>query len=181
MHTFVRALVAAVTVLPVASLAQSGGPQTTTPGVLEKRVRAALPEARDELDTVLADYSSARFRNVQARLVRSVFASDDGQSNKVPWLHRGGVVLVFCGEVNAKNRMGGFTGWEKFALQPKQVDVVTLYSFEKPRQPKPTNIAAEPKFMSASNLYDEHLGLMCGNEAEVIDPTDLSGSLTYVE
>lgn len=40
-----------------------------------------------------------------------------------------------------------------------------------------TNIAEKSNFMSASNLYSDHLALQCGSEAEEFDQTDLSVSL----
>lgn len=185
MPKFTGAIAAALFVTPIAVLAQAQPvPGSDGASELRERAQAALPAVREALDGALTDYPSARFRNVKARLVRSVYASDEGQSNKVPWNHRGGVVLVFCGEMNAKNRMGGYTGWEAFGLQPSQTDIVTLYSMDfsnprKPREPVPTNIAEKPKLMLPNNLYDEHLALMCGSEAEAIDPTDLTEGVTY--
>ncbi|ALG60983.1 MULTISPECIES: hypothetical protein [Citromicrobium] len=166
--------------IPVMAAAQTDTAQET----LNARAMAAIPEARATLDDALTDYPSARFRNVQARLVRSVYTSDEGQSDKVPWKHRGGIVLIFCGEINAKNRMGGYTGWEPFALQPSQTDIVTLYSMDmssRPmkREPEETNIAEKPKLMLSSSLYDEHVAIMCGAEAVETDPADLSDKLAF--
>ena len=48
--------------------------------------------ARDALDQVLIDYPSARFREVTANSA------------------------VVCGKVNAKNRMGAFSGWSDFVV-----------------------------------------------------------------
>lgn len=180
MLKFAGAAVALI-VCPIAALAQAGPPVSATAGELHERAQAALPAVREALDGALTDYPSARFRNVQARLVRSVYSTDEGQSNKVPWTHRGGVVLVFCGEINAKNRMGGYTGWEPFGIQPAQTDIVVLHQFDAARTPKETNLAEQPKFMSVSNLYDEHLAMMCGSEAEAIDPADLTEGVTFRE
>lgn len=65
--------------------------------------RATVPvetieKARVRLDTDLADYPSARFRNVIAQ----------GSSERAK----------FCGEINSRNRMGGMTGWQRFYLDP---------------------------------------------------------------
>lgn len=59
--------------------------------------------ARKALDDYLRDYPSARFRNV----LRIVATNPDGAS--------------FCGEVNATNRSGGYTGWRSFAVRVSPV------------------------------------------------------------
>lgn len=51
-----------------------------------------IAEARTALDERLFDYPSARFRDVRGR------------------------DKVLCGFVNAKNRMGAYTGWTRFAF-----------------------------------------------------------------
>lgn len=48
-------------------------------------------DARQALDANLMDYPSARFRDVR------------------------GNAFVICGFVNAKNRLGAYTGWKRFA------------------------------------------------------------------
>lgn len=48
--------------------------------------------ARDALDGVLIDYPSARFREVTANEIK------------------------VCGRVNAKNRMGAYSGWQDFVV-----------------------------------------------------------------
>jgi hypothetical protein len=174
-----RRFVVSIVALSAASGLSAAPP--TSFSQLRLRAATALPGARASLDEVLTDYPSARFRSVQARLVRSVYADDEGQSNKVPWMHRGGVVLVICGEINTKNRMGGYTGWEPFAYQPAQTDIVTIYDFSEPRKPTQENLARKPKLrISGGNGYDnESVGLLCGSEAEQIDPADLSAGLAF--
>ena len=54
------------------------------------------------IDATLLDYSSARFRNVRAVLHL------DWRS----W-HRD---FYICGEINSKNGMGGYTGWQSFVV-----------------------------------------------------------------
>lgn len=59
-------------------------------------VTKAAEEARAALDSRLLDYPSARFRGVTA--------------------HVAGKAVTFCGQVNAKNRSGGYVGWEAFGV-----------------------------------------------------------------
>lgn len=63
-----------------------------------KAVPTAAAKTRDAFDRRLADYPSARFREVRA--VRA-------DANPAPNIR-------FCGLVNAKNRMGAYGGWERF-------------------------------------------------------------------
>ncbi|QBX37219.1 hypothetical protein E4M02_02605 [Brevundimonas sp. S30B] len=63
-------------------------PQQTVPGP----GTAQLAAARAALDERLLDYPSARFREVR------------------------GNNMVLCGNVNAKNRMGAYSGWTRFAV-----------------------------------------------------------------
>lgn len=66
----------------------------------EARVEAELAAmtARNALDLVLSDYSTARFRDVRAL----------GKPGE-----RG---VVFCGLVNAKNHLGAYVGWRRFGV-----------------------------------------------------------------
>jgi hypothetical protein len=67
---------------------------------------------RELFDDQLIDYGSARFKRV---VVGSI-----------------GPRLVVCGEVNSKNRMGGYTGWEPFvAMIPPELPPV-LHILEGP-------------------------------------------------
>lgn len=151
-------------------------------GSLHQRTISAIPALRAAFESSLNDYPTARFRAVRARLVRSVYYHDDGNSKKIPWLHRGGSVLVFCGEFNAKNRMGGFTGWQQFAFEPAQTDVVTWYDHGTPRQPTPFNLAEKAKLRVITGSRDddeEEVGLLCGSDAEMVDAADLSDSISF--
>lgn len=150
---------------------------------LHRRAVAAIPAARAELDSQLTDYPTARFRNVHVRMVRSVYNDDEGQSNKVPWTHRGGPILVFCGEINAKNRMGGYGGWQQFMFKPAQTDMVAMYDLGTPRTLKMTNVAAgtELKMAGANWVSDEEIALLCASSSsgEQTDPADLSGAISH--
>ena len=184
MFRVVLALAGAVSVALVsAAFAQDQRPSVSSAAELHRRALAAVPAVRKGLDNQLNDYPSARFRGVQARLVRSVYADDEGQSDRVPWLHRGGLVLVFCGEINARNRMGGYGGWQPFAFQPAQVDIVDMYDFGTPRTLKPVNLAASDKLMMAeSGPSDrERISLLCGatEDGVLVDPVDLSERVVH--
>lgn len=61
-----------------------------TSPVAERPADAHFAAARDAMDKQLFDYTSARFRDVRG----------DG--------------ALICGFVNAKNRMGAYTGWSRF-------------------------------------------------------------------
>lgn len=62
--------------------------QTASPGPVTTKV---VEDARRALDETLLDFPSARFRDVR------------------------GNGFVLCGFVNAKNRMGAYSGWSRFA------------------------------------------------------------------
>ena len=70
---------------------------------------ALAPDARDALDRKLNDYPSARFRDVYVTVNGSVVG------------HRGS---YFCGLVNAKNRMGAYTGWTDFVVSGSNVFIL---------------------------------------------------------
>lgn len=62
---------------------------------------ARLKVVRGMLDDQLIDYGSARFKRVQVGSI--------------------GPRLLVCGEVNSRNRMGGYTGWTPFvAMVPRE-------------------------------------------------------------
>lgn len=69
---------------------------------------AAIEQARTVLDGSLIDYPGTRFRNVRAVIVD---ATEDHTARPIK-------AVVFCGEVNAPNRMGGMGGWVPFMLRP---------------------------------------------------------------
>lgn len=150
---------------------------------LHARAVAALAAARSSFDGRLNDYPTARFEDVHARLVHSVYADDEGDSNKVPWIHRGGLVVVLCGQVNAKNRMGAYTGWSRFAFEPAQTDMVDTYGFESPtRLLRSHNLAAEDSLSIVDEdggFSNDEVRLLCGDDppAQEIDAADLSTGL----
>lgn len=164
----VRVVLAGAAVLAVIPLVSAAQVESLSPAAssseLHRRALAAIPSVREGLDGQLNDYPSARFRNVRARIARSVYASDEGQSNKVPWTHRGGPILVFCGEINPKNRMGGYGGWRRFVFQPTQTDMVAMYDHGTPRTLTQVNVAARNKLVMSGNdrFDDEEVVLLCG-------------------
>lgn len=66
-----------------------------------QEMERAAPAIRREFDSRLLDYPSARFRDVRV----TINASVEGE--------RG---AYLCGFVNAKNRMGAYTGWQQFMV-----------------------------------------------------------------
>ncbi len=76
---------------------------TTSRGLFSpEAVAAELEAARAWLQRSLVDYDSSRFMEVQVVLV---------SPNR---RNRREVVLAVCGLVNARNRMGGYTGFQPF-------------------------------------------------------------------
>jgi len=65
-------------------------------------VDAELEAARSWLQLSMVDYESARFMRVQVALI-----SPDRRNRR-------DVILVVCGLVNGRNRMGGYTGFQPF-------------------------------------------------------------------
>lgn len=86
-------LVAAVAV----AIGSTGHAEVTGPKA-KAEAEAALPAARKALDDALLDYPSARFRDVRAIVAP-----------------KGGLTL-FCGQVNAKTRAGGYGGWQPMLI-----------------------------------------------------------------
>ena len=68
--------------------------------------------ARMAMDNDLADFPTARVRNVRATYSKRI----EGGNRR----------LTFCGEINAKNKMGGYGGWLHFALLPGSDSAVTM-------------------------------------------------------
>ena len=64
--------------LILAALALTAEGSAAQPGGVHARAVAALPLARQALQENLTNYQTARFRGVHARIVRSVYATDDG-------------------------------------------------------------------------------------------------------
>ena len=73
--------------------------QSTAPvqGLSDVQVDIAVERLRGELDYALLDYSSARMRDIT---LSAFEVPGEPQS------------LYFCGEINAKNAYGGYTGWQ---------------------------------------------------------------------
>lgn len=62
-------------------------------GCLSPGEDAFIKAVKKETDQILLDYSTARFRDVR-------LASSD---------------RTLCGEVNSKNRLGAYVGWQRFS------------------------------------------------------------------
>ena len=73
-------------------------PEVITHEQAAANVARALPIARAKMSDSLIDYPSARFEEVGAA------AAWDGK------------YVRFCGRINSKNRMGGYTGWQPFLM-----------------------------------------------------------------
>lgn len=74
-----------------------------SPDAPKQPTPAQFADARRVLEDRLFDYPAARFRTVRAN------------------------DFMICGEVNAKNRLGAFTGWKRFGVSFNE-GVSTLYS-----------------------------------------------------
>lgn len=81
-----------------AAMAGSAAAQERTAFTTAERamVEKELAMARVELDKTLFDYPTARFREVFVK-------GSPGET------------VIACGYVNAKNRMGAYIGWQRFA------------------------------------------------------------------
>ena len=72
--------------------------------------------AEVDLKAILRDSDSARFRNVMAYVIQKPALHPD------QWK----VDYVYCGEINAKNGLGGYAGWERFLVEPT-IDKTAAY------------------------------------------------------
>jgi hypothetical protein len=154
----------------LASAGQANQNPLADPAVLHENALRITAQLKRRFDDSLPDFPSTRFRDVHARLVHSVYSDDEGQANRVPWTHRGGLVLVICGQINAKNRMGGYAGWSSFAFEPAQDDVVSVYkrNYNEWKQAvgKPflgeENLADAPKLLIGQEDFEaERVALLC--------------------
>lgn len=93
---------------------------------------------RDTLDLTLTDYSSARFRDVRA-------LGKDGAAG-----------VIFCGLVNAKNPLGAYVGWRRFAAMRTIIEVDDGQPFS-----------------------SEEVDLLCDRPDLIADTQDWSAILTY--
>lgn len=107
-----------------------------------------IADARGVLDASLTDYARARFKDVRAV---EVDATQDMTNAPIK-------AIVFCGQVNAPNRMGGMTGWVPFYLRPD----TKVFPFD------------------TSPGFNPRLHPNCRPDAGVIlEGGDLSAALTY--
>lgn len=85
---------------------------STEQALTPEQVEELLPLSRDLLEGSLVDFEGARFRNVYPVTI---------QYRGPIWARRPAgqqQVLGFCGMINARNRMGGYNGWEMFSVSP---------------------------------------------------------------
>jgi hypothetical protein len=165
--------------LALAAIALTAQGSNAQPGGVHARAVAALPLARQALQENLTDYRTARFRGVHARIVRSVYATDDGHPNTVPHQARGNPVLVWCGELDDHDGYGHDTGWRRFYVEPAQVDMQPMGTLDHPRRLTPQNVAIHSLLVIArypSGIAD--VRVECGPGPGVqIDPADMSADL----
>lgn len=76
----------------------SGDPVPIADAERIRYATASIPRARDLLDRELIDYPSARFREVAAIVAPRKLG------------------VTYCGLINSRNSVGGFSGWEPFML-----------------------------------------------------------------
>jgi hypothetical protein len=97
------ALTAAAMSDPAWSQEPPPAPDAPSQGLFsQEAIDRELVAARSWLELSLTDYETARFRDV-----RLVLLSPDRRN-------RSKVVLGVCGMANARNRMGGYTGFKAF-------------------------------------------------------------------
>lgn len=119
----------------------SGDPIPVTQAETARYVTAVLPKARDLLDRELIDYPSARFREVRA--------------SGAPL----GLSATFCGFINARNRAGGFTGWEPFMLRISD--------------------GSEALYVGTEGAAPDMIKVLCLASRRVLVDGDFSDRLTY--
>lgn len=89
---------------------------------LEVEAPTAVQDARQVLDAYLIDYPSARFRDVHAYYAfPENRALNDDETRKEPF-------VLFCGYVNAPNRLGGMTGWQRIGVTRRMEGTVACPS-----------------------------------------------------
>lgn len=167
---------AALSAMPVAS----GAAPAPSAGLHASAV-AALPVVRQTLQDNLSDYRATRFRNVHARLTRSVYATDDGHHDRVPHLARGGRVLVFCGEILDVDGYGRNHGWHQFYVEPAQSDIVVINDFRHPGHGQRQNMAVHSLWGVTGFLpgESEMVRLQCAAPAagDEADPADMAAAM----
>lgn len=109
-------------------------------------VRAKAPAIREALNRELIDYPAARFRDVRVTVNMSVAAPR---------------AAYLCGYVNARNRMGGYTGWSRFMATADEGGGLLVLA-------------------SAGSASDIVLSATCDpDNLSAADPADRSGWLTH--
>lgn len=119
----------------------TGDPAPISREETARYIESALPKARDLLDRELIDYPSARFREVRASGAPLALNA------------------TFCGLINARNRAGGFTGWEPFLLSISERD--------------------EALYVGAEGSAAVMIPGLCGASRRVIIDGDFSEKLTH--
>ena len=82
--------------------------------IKQDNIKKVILQARSAMDQSLNDWPSARFRNFRIIFTKTVFLDTAAPMPPVaPFTFiRGEPVMLVCGDINAKNAMGGYTGWQ---------------------------------------------------------------------
>jgi len=88
-------------------------PVVETPPDPDDALYNYLQPSKDQMGVLLKDADTARYKDVWA----SRFVAGDGQS-----------AFVFCGNVNSKNGMGAYTGYQRFVATGDLAEVEEEYS-----------------------------------------------------
>ena len=75
------------------------------------RSMLAVVQIRPVLDSYLSDYATTRFRHVTTAAYNA----------------HGGRWILVCGEINTKNKFGGYIGWQTFGAALKPNDETELW------------------------------------------------------
>ena len=174
----IRIALAALAAAGLVSIASTTSAEPAPSSGLHARAVAALPLVRQTLRDNLSDVRVTQFRNVHARLTRSVYSTDDGHHDRVPHHARGGVVLVFCGEILDVDGYGRTHGWHRFYVEPAQADIVVINDFRHPGRGHRENRAANNGWGVTGFLpgEDVRVRLQCAAPAagDHVDAVDMS-------
>ena len=88
-------------------LSGSAAQASRTSDSMHQDALALAIKSRTLWSAELRDYRTARFRNVRL----GFYIPPAGDMKGVPFLY-------FCGEYNARNGYGGYSGWDQFAVAP---------------------------------------------------------------
>ena len=147
---------------------------------IHARALAALPEVRATLLHNLPSYADTRFRNVHARIVRSIWSTDDGHADRVPHRARGGPVLIICGELMDHHGLYFPDAWRGFYVEPTQTDMQRLrpaHGAHGDRRPGWQNVAQNSHLTVADYQVERaDVRILCGapERGAIVDPADLS-------